>query len=559
MALLKKSSIVGVSVTPEVGLEVAQIDFATQTVLKYGIRQLEYDASRREIADLDLFKEALQDLFFELQIPKGTEVVLNIPTVAFKTNDYPAALDEAQISNAIEEELADHYIFKTVEPAVSAVRLPNASMQFYKIAYTAAQKQMLIEIALGIKDMGYKLVGIDTSVNSVLNALMYKQRVDVSIDSWVLLIVDSYCCTIITMNGKNYVDTYEERISIGQVLDDAENYSTVVGTVTPILKNLPSKYLCVVSKTNIISAEVLASKLSYTAPIIHQEANCFSKEAFLELGPEVDEKFANIVSLDIIGAAIYKDFEQYSDAHFNLFNKSLGDIYTSEQPPEIMLAGRTIVLTPQLLIFAFVVVAIVIILPTVGALLYYANLISTQQNKMAELNNKEQQEKKFLKDNENISSDLFDEGDEIRLGLAHNKNIYSYYTIVGTEIPKKLWLTHLKLSDKTTIEGQADNLESVYAFFRSIKDYNPNSDIKLQKLGLASKTSFTPIEENVENGDNTNSQEFDTDSILTSLNADFYEFIISDDKNAGKSQAKQGTENTDNNGLPGLEPINESN
>lgn len=559
MALLKKSSIVGVSVTPEVGLEVAQIDFATQTVLKYGIRQLEYDASRREIADLDLFKEALQDLFFELQIPKGTEVVLNIPTVAFKTNDYPAALDEAQISNAIEEELADHYIFKTVEPAVSAVRLPNASMQFYKIAYTAAQKQMLIEIALGIKDMGYKLVGIDTSVNSVLNALMYKQRVDVSIDSWVLLIVDSYCCTIITMNGKNYVDTYEERISIGQVLDDADNYSTVVGTVTPILKNLPSKYLCVVSKTNIISAEVLASKLSYTAPIIHQEANCFSKEAFLELGPEVDEKFANIVSLDIIGAAIYKDFEQYSDAHFNLFNKSLGDIYTSEQPPEIMLAGRTIVLTPQLLIFAFVVVAIVIILPTVGALLYYANLISTQQNKMAELNQKVQEINQFLKDNENISSDLFDEGDEIRLGLAHNKNIYSYYTIVGTEIPKKLWLTHLKLSDKTTIEGQADNLESVYAFFRSIKDYNPNSDIKLQKLGLASKTSFTPIEENVENGDNTNSQEFDTDSILTSLNADFYEFIISDDKNAGKSQAKQGTENTDNNGLPGLEPINESN
>lgn len=559
MALLKKSSIVGVSVTPEVGLEVAQIDFATQTVLKYGIRQLEYDASRREIADLDLFKEALQDLFFELQIPKGTEVVLNIPTVAFKTNDYPAALDEAQIFNAIEEELADHYIFKTVEPAVSAVRLPNASMQFYKIAYTAAQKQMLIEIALGIKDMGYKLVGIDTSVNSVLNALMYKQRVDVSIDSWVLLIVDSYCCTIITMNGKNYVDTYEERISIGQVLDDAENYSTVVGTVTPILKNLPSKYLCVVSKTNIISAEVLASKLSYTAPIIHQEANCFSKEAFLELGPEVDEKFANIVSLDIIGAAIYKDFEQYSDAHFNLFNKSLGDIYTSEQPPEIMLAGRTIVLTPQLLIFAFVVVAIVIILPTVGALLYYANLISTQQNKMAELNQKVQEINQFLKDNENISSDLFDEGDEIRLGLAHNKNIYSYYTIVGTEIPKKLWLTHLKLSDKTTIEGQADNLESVYAFFRSIKDYNPNSDIKLQKLGLASKTSFTPIEENVENGDNTNSQEFDTDSILTSLNADFYEFIISDDKNAGKSQAKQGTENTDNNGLPGLEPINESN
>ena len=44
---LKKSSIVGVSITPEIGLEVAQIDFASQTVLKYGIRQLEYDTNRR--------------------------------------------------------------------------------------------------------------------------------------------------------------------------------------------------------------------------------------------------------------------------------------------------------------------------------------------------------------------------------------------------------------------------------------------------------------------------------------------------------------------------------
>ena len=369
---LTKSSIVGVSVTPEIGLEVAQIDFASQTVEKYGIRQLEYDASRREVADLDLFKEALQDLFFELQIPKGSEVVLNIPTVAFKTVDYPAAMDEGQISNAIEEELSEHFIFKTVEPVVSATRLPNSSMQFNKIAYTAAQKQMLIEIAMSIKDLGYKLYGIDTSVNSDLNALMYKQRIDVSNDtSWVLLIVDSMCCRIMTMSGRNYVDTYEERISIGEVLGDAENYGTVVSAVSPILKNLPSKYLCVVSKTNIISAEVLASKLTYSAPIIHQEANCFSKEAFLELGPEVDEKFANILSLDVIGACIYKDFAQYTDAHFNLFNKSLGEIYTMDQPPELNLNGRTIVLTNGYLIKLLILLAVLILGPSFGGYIYF--------------------------------------------------------------------------------------------------------------------------------------------------------------------------------------------
>ena len=60
MALsFKKNIVVGVSVTPEIGLEVAQIDFTSKIVLKYGYKQLAYDNIRREIADMDIFKETL--------------------------------------------------------------------------------------------------------------------------------------------------------------------------------------------------------------------------------------------------------------------------------------------------------------------------------------------------------------------------------------------------------------------------------------------------------------------------------------------------------------------
>ena len=119
-------------------------------------------------------------------------------------------------------------------------------------------------------------------------------------------------------------------------------------------------------------------------------------------------------------------------------------------------------------------------------------------------------------------------------------------------------MTHLKFSDKTTIEGQADNLESIYAFFRSIKDYNPDSDIKLQKLGLASSSTAKVSTEDKENG-----VEFDTDSILTSLNADFYEFRISNEpvvtKDALKKDGENGASNATSNSapatLPDLEPI----
>ena len=550
MELFKKSVVIGVSVTPEIGLEVAQIDFATRTVLKYANRPLEYDINRRDIADLDIFKETLKDIMDELAIPKGASIVLNLPTVVFKVNDYPAALDEAQVSNAIEEELSEHPFFQNTDPCSSATVLPNSTIQFNKVAYTAAQRATIVEVVMAIKDLGYKTLAIDTSVNSTLNALMLKERVNIEGDtSWVLLLVENNCCRILPMNGRNYVDAFEERISIGEVLGDAENYSTVISAVSPLLKNLPSQYLCVVSKTNIISAEILASKLSYPAPIIHQEANSFSNEAFMDISPEVDESLAPIISLDIIGAAIYQDFLPYSSAHLNLFNKSLGDIYLEEQPPEITIAGHRIVLSIENLIKIFIVLAILITIPVLIAFFILSNNIKTEQDTVADLDTKIQQISKFLKDNENVSSDLFDEGDEIRVGLEHNKNIYSYYTIIGTEIPKKLWLTHVKFGDKTTIEGQADNLESVYAFFRSIKDYNPESEIKLQKLGLASSSQPQILDDS--------NPDFETDSILTSMNADFYEFRISDEPEVKKEDLKKDSSGND---LPeGLETIKENN
>ncbi len=549
MELFKKSVVIGVSVTPEIGLEVAQIDFATRTVLKYATRPLEYDSNRRDIADLDIFKETFRDIMEELAIPKGASIVLNLPTVVFKVNDYPAALEEAQVSNAIDDELGEYPIFQNTDPCYSAAALQNSTIQFTKVAYTAVQRTTIVELVMAIKDLGYKTLAIDTSVNSTLNALMFKERVNIEGDvSWVLLLVENNCCRIIPMNGRNYVDAFEEKISIGEVLGDAENYSTVISTVSPLLKNLPSQYLCVVSKTNIISAEILASKLTYSAPIIHQEANSFSNEAFMDIAPSVDESLAPIISLDIIGAGIYQDFLPYSSAHFNLFNKSLGDIYLEEQPPEFTIAGHRIVLSNENLIKILIVLAIITAIPVFIAFFFLNNSIKTEENTAADLDVKIQQMDKFLKDNESISSEMFDEGDEIKLGLEHNKNIYSYYTIIGTEIPKKLWLTHVKFGDKTTIEGQADNLESVYAFFRSIKDYSPESGIKLQKLGLASSSQPQILDDS--------NPDFETDSILTSMNADFYEFRISDEPEVKKEDLKK---DANGNALPDLETIKENN
>ena len=533
---LNKNVVVGVSVSPELGLEVAQVDFATRTVLKYACRKLEYDNMRREIADRDVFKQDLGDMLEELQIPKGSEVVINLPPVVFKVTDYPASLAGPQIQSAIEEELLNHSIFQDADPCISAVGLPNSTIQFTKVAYTVAQKAMLEELVYQIKELGYKLLAVDTSVNSTLNALIYNDRVDVAPDAmWVLLLVENNYCRIVSMHGRNYVDYFEERISIGAVLGDEENYSTVLGAISPILKNLPSQRLYVVSKTNVISAKKLAEQLNYKAQIIHQEANMFSTAPFIEVSENVDDQLANFISLDVIGAAIYKDFLPYSNAHLNLFNESLGEIYFAEQPLTLNLGAKTLVLSLPNMIVASIVVAIIVVIATVATILPIAANIGNKESEIAKIEKDINTIQAFLKANEQISTEEFSESDNIKIGISNNKKIYSYYTIVGTEIPKKLWLTSLNLGRYTTIEGQADNLESVYSFYRNIKDYNPNNNIKLQHLGLATASSKLKAI--------TDDELFDTDSIITSMNADFYEFRISNAPEIAKKIVKKKSEN----------------
>lgn len=324
------------------------------------------------------------------------------------------------------------------------------------------------------------------------------------------------------MQGRNYIDCFEERISIGEVLGDAENYSTVINAVAPYLKNLPSKYLCVVSKTNIISAEALASKLYYSSPIIHHEANCFVKEPLLELAEAIDPSIAKRVSVDVIGAAINTEFEPFSTARFNLFNETLGDVYLLEQPPVIKLnETMSIVLSMENMILASIVVALLILgIGFIGS--WFVNReISSKQEDLDFINSRIAQSEKYIKDNQHlVSSDLFDENYEISKGLAHNKNLFLYYQIVGTRIPKKLWLTSMELGQYTTLEGQADNVESVYSFYRNIKNTVLDTKVQLQKLSLAANS--TDITELSLDGS------FDTESIITSMNADFYEFNISD-------------------------------
>ena len=62
------SDIVYLSVTPNVGLELIQLDIQSRTVKNYAYRPLEYNESLRQIADIEAFKNAVTELFSELKL-----------------------------------------------------------------------------------------------------------------------------------------------------------------------------------------------------------------------------------------------------------------------------------------------------------------------------------------------------------------------------------------------------------------------------------------------------------------------------------------------------------
>ena len=99
------------SVTPGVGLELIQLDVQSRTVKNYSYRPLEYNESLREIADIEMFKNAVTELFEELKINPKCSVVLNLPMVLFGSKELPLLLADDAVQEALTSEVEQSYIF----------------------------------------------------------------------------------------------------------------------------------------------------------------------------------------------------------------------------------------------------------------------------------------------------------------------------------------------------------------------------------------------------------------------------------------------------------------
>ncbi|MFA7658390.1 MAG: hypothetical protein WCY19_03050 [Candidatus Gastranaerophilaceae bacterium] len=487
---------VGVSISPSVGLEMIEIDRLTGTVNKYSNRPLEYNHSTREIANYEQFKESLEELFEELHIPKRSNIILNVPNVHFGMINLPLLLTDEAITNAIISEVEQSYIFKRQEPLISWAEVySNINTENRTLAYTAIQKNVLDEINIICSEVGCSLIGVESSYISLLRALHYSELAKEEMKEgthWNLMIIAQNSYAILSMVDKKIIEYYEEPLALKSFVDD-EIYNAITTSAKLTLAGLPASNLLIISETDLVSAEVLSMKLDIECSVNFLECNKYIQNELLPVNLNVLPNMALKITLESIGAAIYPFHD------FPLKLNMVGDqegAFASESDdsmcPKINLGNLEIALTPDFVKKTSLLLGGIIIIPIAALVLLLNNfLIPREQAKLAGLDAKITQAAADIAKYNNAGKDnTFDLKSTIDKILSQNKTKLTYYDTLGISIPNKLWVSYYMSNEagKIDIKGKSTNVESIYTFYKNIKQLVNDSDIRLYKLEIASSS-----------------------------------------------------------------------
>lgn len=473
--------IVGISVTPNIGVEVLITDRKSNQVIKYGRRFIEYNFSTREIQDYGAFKSAVIDLFNELDINPKSNVFLTLPNVHFDFMNLPLIIGEEAIGNAILAKAEESYIFKRVEPVSAWLDInTNANTDTRHIVYTSFQKTVVDEIKDVFADIGSNLVGIESSYSAILRGVYFSNICSKEIAenySWNVLLINTNSYAIFSLVGSRLVDYQEVPLAI-KSFSYEEAYQAITTSVSQILPDYPAKKLLIVSQADDICAEVLKTQIIFDEQIETIDCNKYAKRPFVDVAPEITSKEASSITLSALGAAN----SQMSDfLVLNIFGKGAANQQTLYATFTFL--DKEILVTPDFIRGLSVTLAIIIFL--IGALIY-GLLYFLYSVKEGEL----QKTKNAISKAEQDISSLQSQGGVVDINsivskiMNDNKKAISFYDSLASDIPGNVWLTYYynKDGEKVAVEGISTTINDIYGYYKSLKVISPQSSIKLNRL-----------------------------------------------------------------------------
>ncbi len=482
---------VGVSVSPNVGIEMMVVDASQHKIMKYAHRPLGYNSSTREIEDYMEFKTALKDLFTELKIqPQNANIILNMPNVSFGHTFLPTVLDDEGVTGAITSKVEESYLFKKNTPVVSwaEVKENNTSEKRY-ILYSAMQESVVDAIMQTFTELGATLVAIENTYSSLMKTLEYTEITkDFSIasGSWNILLVTSNSYVIFSMLGFNIIEYYEEPLAIKSFNND-EVYVAISQAASNVLQKYPTDKLLIISESNDVSAEILAIQLKQPGDVIFLECNQYSKQPIMDVDLNVLPHYIKAITPEAIGAAIYRSRE--FTLKLNFLTKA-----DYKAPDTIDVFGFA--LTKEQLTTYTVLIGAAILGVCYLCSLAAGSYLASLESKVSSLNQEISAQEAELADlkKESNKVDIYTAAKDIDKSMV---NKITYYDSIGADIPAKVWLTYFYADTNGAygIKGQTTSVDDVYLFFRNIKSRVPESDLILSKLSVDDNNGAIDIEQ----------------------------------------------------------------
>lgn len=483
---------IGVSVSPNVGVEMIMVDPATHKIMKYARRDLSYNSSTREIEDYGEFKQALSDLFNEIKIaPQNANVVVNMPSVCFGHSFLPTVLDDEGVTTALTSEIEQNYLFKKNVPVVSWVEVKeNNSTEKRYILYSAMQEGVVDVIKQIFTDLGATLIAIENTYSSLMKTLEYTEITKdfaASSGSWNILLVSQNSYAVFSLLGYSVIEYFEEPLAIRSFNND-EVYVAISQAASAVLEKYPTDKLLIISESNDVSAEILAMHLKQPGDVIFLECNQYAKSQIMDVDLNVLPHYIKAITPEAIGAAIYR---------FKDYRLKLNFLVTADyQAPDTIRVMGFDLTKEQLTIYSLIIGGLFILVGFLCSTIV-GNYASQLEEKSSSLSNETTTLQKELTDLQSKGNkiDIYSAAKEIDQSMVDK---ILYYNSIGADIPAKVWLTvfYGDSNGAYGIKGETTSVDEVYLFFRNLKAQVPKSDLFLSKLSVDDQEGLIDIEKN---------------------------------------------------------------
>ncbi len=516
-----QKQIVGVALTPGVGLEATIYDRNKNSVLKYARKKVDYNFSTREINDITEFKSALGALVSELNIAPKSSAFMVLPNVHFDFVEIPSQVMDDGIKEAILSKAEDFYIFKKEEPVSGWCPVANINDPSQKrLAYTSFQKSTVDNLKDVFNDVGLQLVGIESAYSATVRGLHSIGLLNDVIqrrESWTAMIVNTNSFTLMYFDADNLLECSEVPIAI-KSFSTEEAYAAIASSASQRLDNFLSSKLYLISQTDDICAATLKNQLEYEKEIVAIDSNKFSDKPVVDVLQIAGDFKADALTLASIGASCIKtDFSLVINVMADDPNANLGVYFT------VPILGMMVDVTSDLVMKLSVALAAVclVVFGSICGLLYLIN--SNVEEKMSSVQSEIENTKQIIAAESQAEENQEVDMDQIIEQVSQiNVKAIKFYDSIASDIPKAIWLTkyYNQNGDRVVIQGVAEKITDVYEYFKNLKIVSPESDIKLTELKvLTGKESEADILKGLSvNTDKTRLYGFEISTDNTTIN-----------------------------------------